>query len=109
MASAAGRGASSEALAYWGVRNRAGVHRRYRTNAFYPASTDFDLAEYMYLVKTQTRKPLGLVTPGAPARKTSKELSEHADFAKPIRRWMFDQSLFPSPISGTTIRKPLNW
>ncbi len=72
-------------------------------------SNDSDLAESMYLVKAQTRKLLGLVTPGAPARKTSKELSDHADFVKPIRRWMLEQSLLPSPIPGTTIRKPPNW
>ncbi len=87
----------------------AGAHRRYRTIGFYPVSTDSDLAESMYLVKTQTRKLLGLVTSGAPARKTSKEISEHADFVKPIRRWMFDQSQLPRPIPGTTNRKPLNW
>ena len=72
-------------------------------------SNDSDLAESMSLVKAQTGKLLGLVTPGAPNRKTSKELSKHADFVKPIRRWMLEQSLMPDPIHGTTIRKPLTW
>jgi uncharacterized LabA/DUF88 family protein len=72
-------------------------------------SNDSDLAESMSLVKAQTRKLIGLVTPGAPVRKTSKELSTHADFVKPIRRWMLEQSLLPDPLPGTTIRKPPNW
>lgn len=72
-------------------------------------SNDSDLAESMCLVKAQTRKLLGLVTPGAPLRKTSRELREHADFVRPIRRWMLEQSLLPDPILGTTIRKPASW
>lgn len=72
-------------------------------------SNDSDLAESMYLVKAQTRKLIGLVTPGAPARKTSKELRDHADFVKPVRKWMLEQSLLPDPIPGTTIRKPRGW
>lgn len=72
-------------------------------------SNDSDLAESMSLVKAQTRKVLGLVTPGAPARKTSKELSNHADFVKPIRQWMLRQSQLPNPIPNSTIHKPTNW
>lgn len=72
-------------------------------------SNDSDLAESMSLVKAQTRKLIGLVTPGAPVRKTSKELSSHADFVKPIRRWMFEQSLLPNKIPGTNIHKPPSW
>ncbi len=72
-------------------------------------SNDSDLAESMSLVKAQTPKLLGLVTPGAPARKTSKELSNHANFVKPIRQWMLQQSQLPNLLPNSTIHKPTNW
>lgn len=72
-------------------------------------SNDTDLAESMRLVKAQTSKLIGLVTPGAPERKTSYQLRKNADFVKPIRRWMLEQSQLPDTIPGTTIRKPVVW
>jgi hypothetical protein len=72
-------------------------------------SNDSDLAESLSLVKAQHKKLIGLVTPGAPARKTSQELSRHADFVKPIRTWMLRDSQLPNPIPGTTIHKPPTW
>ncbi len=73
------------------------------------ASNDSDLAESLRLVKAQSNKLIGLVTPGAPRRKTSRELSRHADFVKPIRAWMLKSSLLPDPIPGTKIYKPASW
>ena len=72
-------------------------------------SNDSDLAEAMSLVKAYHRKLIGLVTPGAPTRKTSLQLRQHSDFVKPIRTWMLQQSQLPNPIPGTTIHKPANW
>jgi uncharacterized LabA/DUF88 family protein len=72
-------------------------------------SNDSDLAQSLSLVKSQHRKVIGLVTPGAPIRKTSRQLSQHADFVKSIRTWMLKSSQLPNPIPGTTIHKPLNW
>ncbi len=72
-------------------------------------SNDSDLAESLRLVKCQHGKIIGVVTPGAPTRKTSRQLSQHADFVKPIRRWMLESSQLPNPIPGTTIHKPMNW
>lgn len=72
-------------------------------------SNDSDLASALQMVKAQNHKVIGLVTPGAPRRKTSRELEKYASFVKPIRRWMLEQSLLPDPIPGTTIRKPANW
>ncbi|MGI8739094.1 MAG: NYN domain-containing protein [Gammaproteobacteria bacterium] len=72
-------------------------------------SNDSDLAESSRLVKAQHKKLIGLVTPGAPTRKTSRQLSQHADFVKPIRAWMLKASQLPNPIPGTTIHKPANW
>ncbi len=71
-------------------------------------SNDSDLAEALMLAK-QHHKLIGLVTPGAPVRKTSQQLRQHADFVKPIRTWMLQQSQLPSPIPGTTIHKPSSW
>ncbi len=72
-------------------------------------SNDSDLAESMRLVKVQHKKLLGLVTPGAPQRKTSRQLQQHADFVKPIRTWALKASQLPNPIPGTTIQKPADW
>lgn len=72
-------------------------------------SNDSGLAESSRLVKTQHKKLIGLVTPGAPIRKTSRQLNQHANFVKPIRTWMLKASQLPNPIPGTTIHKPANW
>ncbi len=72
-------------------------------------SNDSDLAEALRLVKAHHRKLIGLVTPGAPTRKTSRQLREHADFVNPIRTWMLRESQLPDLIPGTTIHKPESW
>jgi hypothetical protein len=72
-------------------------------------SNDSDLAESLRLVKAQNRKLIGLVTPGAPRRKTSRQLKQHADFMKPNRTWMLRTSQLPDPIPGTRIHKPAGW
>lgn len=72
-------------------------------------SNDSDLAESLRLVKAQHQKIIGLVTPGAPKRKTSRQLRECADFMKPIRTWMLHESQLPDRIPGTTIHKPPDW
>ncbi len=54
-------------------------------------SNDSDLAESMKLAK-QHDKIIGLITPGAPVRKTSSQLRQQADFVKPIRKWMLKVS-----------------
>ena len=72
-------------------------------------SNDSDLAESLRLVKAQHKKLIGIVTPGAPTRKTSRQLKIHTDFVKPIRTWMLQSSQLPNPIPGTTIHKPPRW
>jgi hypothetical protein len=61
------------------------------------------------LIKQQHGKVIGLVTPGAPARKTSLQLRQHADFVRIIRPAALQQSQLPDPIPGTTICKPVTW
>jgi uncharacterized LabA/DUF88 family protein len=72
-------------------------------------SNDSDLAEALRLVKARHNKIIGLITPGAPARKTSRQLSQHADFVRPIRTWMLRDSQFPDPVPGSNIHKPSSW
>lgn len=72
-------------------------------------SNDSDLAEALRLVETRHHKLIGLVTPGAPKRKTSQQLRQYADFVKPIRTWMLQMSQLPSPIPGTRLHKPATW
>ncbi|MGB4248668.1 MAG: NYN domain-containing protein [Pseudohongiellaceae bacterium] len=72
-------------------------------------SNDSDLAESLRLVKKQHKKLIGLVTPGAPKRKTSAQLRQHADFLKPIRTWMLRSSQLPDVIPGSSIHKPVTW
>lgn len=72
-------------------------------------SNDSDLAESLRLVKQQCRKLLGLITPGAPARKTSRQLAMHADCVRTIRPSALASSQLPSPIPGANIHKPTRW
>jgi uncharacterized LabA/DUF88 family protein len=58
-------------------------------------SNDSDLAGSLKLIKTQHRKTIGLITPGAPARKTSKQLKNYADFMKSIRTHALECSQLP--------------
>ena len=72
-------------------------------------SNDSDLAEALRLVKAQHHKIIGLVTPGTPVRKTSRQLRQHADFVRPVRTWMLQSSQLPDTIPGTVIHKPAGW
>lgn len=72
-------------------------------------SNDSDLADSLRLVKEQHKKVIGLVTPGAPIRKTSRQLEKYADFVKPIRTWALKTSQLPSPVPGANIHKPASW
>lgn len=71
-------------------------------------SNDSDMAESLRLVKEQHKKLIGLVTPGAPRRKTSQQLRKYADFIKPIRTWALQSSQLPNPTPGG-IHKPVSW
>lgn len=73
------------------------------------ASNDSDLAESLRLVRKQHRKLIGLITPGAPQRKTSWQLRRHSDSVKPIRPWALQVSQLPDPIPGTALSKPATW
>lgn len=70
-------------------------------------SNDSDLAESLKLVKTQHKKIIGLVTPSD--THPSRELMQYATFNKRIRKGLLAASQLPSPIPGTTIRKPKVW
>ena len=72
-------------------------------------SNDSDLADSLRLVKEQHKKLIGLITPGAPKRKTSQQLRKYADFTKPIRTWALQKSQLPNPIPGLKIHKPAAW
>jgi uncharacterized LabA/DUF88 family protein len=72
-------------------------------------SNDSDLAESLRMLKQQHKKLIGLVTPGAPQRKTSRQLQQYADFIKPVRAWALKSSQLPDHIPGTNIHKPKSW
>lgn len=72
-------------------------------------SNDSDLASSMELVRKECRKSVGLITPGAPLRRTSFELRKHADFIRQFRRWHFEASLLPESVPDTTLHKPADW
>jgi len=69
-------------------------------------SNDSDLAEALRLVKKQTSKLIGVITPVA---HPSKELIQHADFIKRIRHGVLSVSQLPNTIPGTTLSKPASW
>jgi len=71
-------------------------------------SNDSDLAESLRLIRSQTNKKLGIISPvikGHP----SIELQKHVHFVKRIRKGVLKISQLPNPILGTTIRKPKTW
>ncbi|MHC8509591.1 MAG: NYN domain-containing protein [Rhodospirillales bacterium] len=70
-------------------------------------SNDGDLAEAMRLVKVQTGKKIGLLTPGS--NDPSGSLMRHADFYRHIRSGALARNQLPSPIPGTNITKPASW
>lgn len=72
-------------------------------------SNDSDLATALEFVKEQHKKTIGLVTPGAPLRKTSRQLLKYADFIKPIRKWALEKSLLPNKLPNSEIKKPIGW
>lgn len=72
-------------------------------------SNDSDLSIALKMVKEERQKTLGLITPGFPKRRISKELKRYADFIKTIRPWILEQSLLPVMIPGTKISKPDTW
>jgi uncharacterized LabA/DUF88 family protein len=72
-------------------------------------SNDSDLAESLNMVKHQHTKTIGLITPGAPVRKTSWQLKQYADFIRTIRPQALINSQLPASIPGTKITKPSNW
>jgi uncharacterized LabA/DUF88 family protein len=72
-------------------------------------SNDSDLAEALAMVKNQRNKTIGLVTPGAPKRKSSRELTKHADFVRTIRDAALRTSQLPDKIPGTGFHKPAAW
>lgn len=72
-------------------------------------SNDSDLAETLLLARRECKKTIGLITPGAPKRRTSKELGMHADFVRTIRESALRQSQLPQIIPGTGLHKPAGW
>ncbi len=72
-------------------------------------SNDSDLAMALRLVKSQNKKVVGLITPGAPKRKTSDQLQRYADFMKQIRPSTLAKAQLPNPIPGTSLHKPMGW
>lgn len=73
-------------------------------------SNDSDLAEALRIVKYQTDKSVGVVFPCTDhKRKPSRELTKYADFIKPIRKGILQNSQLPNSIPGTEIHKPVEW
>ena len=70
-------------------------------------SNDSDLAEVMRIVKDECKKMVGLFTPWK--RRASKQLMQHSNFQREIRRSSLAKSQLPNPIPGTRIFKPSIW
>lgn len=72
-------------------------------------SNDSDLAEPLRLARQECNKTIGLITPGAPTRRTSRELTMHAHFVRTIRQSALKQAQLPLQILGTSLHKPTGW
>lgn len=70
-------------------------------------SNDSDLAEAMRIVKDECEKVVGLFTPWR--RRASKQLMQHSNFQRTIRRSSLAKSQLPNPIPGTRIHKSSGW
>ncbi len=69
-------------------------------------SNDSDLAEALRLVRAQTVKMIGLLSP---VKFPSRELMQYATFVKHIRPGALAASQLPNPIPGTNLYKPHAW
>jgi uncharacterized LabA/DUF88 family protein len=72
-------------------------------------SNDSDLATALAMVKTHHKKKIGIITPGAPIRKTSWALEKQADFVRTIRSSALRKAQLPETIPGTGLHKPAGW
>ncbi len=70
-------------------------------------SNDSDLAEAMRIVKDECEKAVGLFTPWR--RRASKQLMQHSNIQRTIRRSSLKNSQLPNPMPGTGIHKPSGW
>lgn len=69
-------------------------------------SNDSDLAEAMRLVKLQTDKTIGLISP---FKTISKELSQHSHFQRTVRKSFLKENQLPHTIPDTKITIPIQW
>jgi uncharacterized LabA/DUF88 family protein len=69
-------------------------------------SNDSDLTEAVKLVRRQTDKIIGVISP---FDKISKELSQYAHFKKKIRPSVLQQSQLPENIPSSNIKKIESW
>ena len=70
-------------------------------------SNDSDFAEAMRIVKDECEKAVGLFTPWR--RRASKQLMQHSNIQRTIRRSSLKNSQLPNPMPGTGIHKPSGW
>lgn len=69
-------------------------------------SNDSDLAEAVKLVKDQTEKTIGIISP---YKTVSKELAQHSHFQRTIREGALRINQMPNQIPGTKLTKPNEW
>lgn len=73
-------------------------------------SNDSDLAEALRMAREERGKTIGLVSPVQKGQgHPSFSLQRYAHFTRQIRVGVLAASQLPSPIPGTTIRKPAGW
>ena len=75
-------------------------------------SNDSDLTEPIRLVHEALDLKVGLISPTyLRGRHPSRQLAEHADFIKKIRKGVLSDSLFPNPVLSPNgpIHKPRGW
>jgi hypothetical protein len=70
-------------------------------------SNDTDLIEPIRMVAVERKKPVFVVCPGR--WQMAEGLERVSTHQRHIHRAMLAASLFPDPIPGTTIRKPIGW
>lgn len=74
-------------------------------------SNDSDLAEPIRVVRHDLERPVGIINPHPPTRRSRDLLAIQPTFYKQIRRGGLTRSQFPSTLTDAhgTFHKPLNW
>ncbi len=69
-------------------------------------SNDSDLAEAVRLVRAETNKKIGIISP---YKTVSKDLAQYSHFQRIIRKGALEHNQMPEKIPNTNLTRPQSW